>query len=65
MSGLEREPRTEHYHPALRAVNIIHREGHSPESTFLGLCYVLVLRKLGMGKESTPVFYDLEQGLER
>lgn len=47
----EREQWTERYHPGLRAVNITQEKGRSPESTFLGLCYVRVLSKPGTGKE--------------
>lgn len=52
----------EHYHPALRAVNIIQGKGHSPESAFLGLCSVQVLSKPGTRRHKQLCFMVLRSG---
>lgn len=63
MSGWrERSGLRERYHPALRAVNITQGKGHSPESAFLGLCYVQVLSKPGTRRNKQPCFMVLRSG---
>lgn len=58
----ERSGLKAHYHPALRAVNIVQGKGHSPESAFLDLCYMQVLSKPGTRRNKQPCFMVLRSG---